>query len=112
MHYLNTVPLLSPLQTGLPMTAMAVVGAQFKLSSTDRQLLQSVYLPWALRAGLRSADLMCIRYEDHFGEELEELRRRWRISVAPTPPPHLAPNGQRAAGSGGGGGAGGGARPQ
>ncbi|KAG2490359.1 hypothetical protein HYH03_011161 [Edaphochlamys debaryana] len=77
-------------QTGLPMTGLAVVGAQYKLSPQDRELLQKHYLPWALRAGGRCHDLMSIYYEEHFGDDLEELRRRFRIIPAPPPPQHLA----------------------
>ena len=42
------------------------------------------FLPWAVRAAARAPDLMCIYYEQHFGEPLEELRLRWRIEVAPS----------------------------
>jgi hypothetical protein len=92
------------------MTAMAVVGGQLKLSPDDRQLLWGTYLPWATRTGLRCADLMCIYYEEHFEEDLEDLRRRWRIVPAPPPPQHLAPKG-RAATQGSTHMAGGGAAP-
>eukprot|EP00879_Flechtneria_rotunda_P021455 GHRR01022612.1.p1 GENE.GHRR01022612.1~~GHRR01022612.1.p1 ORF type:complete len:191 (+),score=51.50 GHRR01022612.1:603-1175(+) len=77
-------------QTGLPMAGMAVAGAQFRLSSEDRQLLWQIYMPWAVQTGLRCADLMCIYYEKHIEEDLEELRGRWRIMPAPQPPQHLA----------------------
>lgn len=85
------LPLLPLPQTGLPMAGMAVAGAQFKLSTQDRQLLWSTYLPWATQTGLRCADLMCIYYEKHFEEDLQELRARWRITPAPPVPVHLAP---------------------
>lgn len=78
-------------QTGLPMAGMAVAGAQFKLSTEDRQLLWQQYMPWAAQTGLRCADLMCIYYEKHFDEDLQELRARWRITPAPPVPEHLAP---------------------
>ena len=52
---------------------------------------EKVYLPWAARTGLRCADLMCVRYERHFDEPLEDLRRRLRIAPAPPPPVRLAP---------------------
>lgn len=71
------------------MTALAVMGAQFRLPAQDRRLLWEVYLPWAMQAGLRSADLMCLYYERHFHEDLEDLRARWRITAAPAPPGHL-----------------------
>ena len=53
------------LQTGLPMTAMSVAGAQFRLPAADREILTRTFLPWAARAGSRSADLMCLYYEEH-----------------------------------------------
>ena len=53
-------------QTGLPMTALSVVGAQWRLKPEDRRVLIREFLPWAVRAGARSADLMCLYYEEHF----------------------------------------------
>ncbi|KAF6264315.1 coenzyme Q biosynthesis protein Coq4-domain-containing protein [Scenedesmus sp. NREL 46B-D3] len=76
-------------QTGLPMAGMAVAGAQFKLSAEDRRLLWTTYMPWAAQAGLRSADLMCLYYEQHLQEDLQELRARWRITPAPQLPERL-----------------------
>mmetsp|Transcript_8693 Transcript_8693/g.15023 ORF Transcript_8693/g.15023 Transcript_8693/m.15023 type:complete len:240 (+) Transcript_8693:75-794(+) len=76
-------------QTGVPMTGLAVVGAQWRLKPEDRALLQSQYLPWALRAGNRCKDLMTVHYEKHFEDDLDELRRKLRIIPAPSPPPHL-----------------------
>jgi hypothetical protein len=45
---------------------------------------------------------MCIYYEQHFEEDLQELRARWRITPAPPVPEHLAAKGRAAqhAGSG------------
>ncbi|KAL4448904.1 hypothetical protein ABPG77_007621 [Micractinium sp. CCAP 211/92] len=73
-------------QTGLPMTGLAVLAGEWRLSSEDRALLNSQFLPWAVRAAARAPDLMCIYYEQHFGEPLEELRLLWRIEVAPSAP--------------------------
>jgi ubiquinone biosynthesis protein COQ4 len=92
--------------TGLPMAGLAVAGAQFRLSAADRSLLQRHYLPWALRAGRRCRPLMCIHYEAHLEEDLEELRGAWRIVPAPPPPPHLAFLGGRPKGVDGGAGSG------
>jgi len=52
-------------QTGMPMTGLAVMGAQFRLAPHDRVLLQQQFLPWALRAGNNCHDLMSIYYEHH-----------------------------------------------
>lgn len=53
------------LQTGMPMTGLAVLAGEWRLKPADRRVLNTVYLPWALRAGARAADLMCIYYEKH-----------------------------------------------
>lgn len=80
-------------QTGLPMTGLAVLAGEWRLKAEDRRLLNEQFLPWALHAGARAPDLMCIYYEKHFQESLEELRLRWRIEVAPS----VQQNMQRAA---------------
>ncbi|KAJ9520082.1 hypothetical protein QJQ45_030007 [Haematococcus lacustris] len=77
-------------QTGVPMTGLAVLGAQYRLKPADRQLLQETFLPWAVRAGTRSRDLMNIYYEENFQEDLEDMRRRYNILPAPPVPLHLA----------------------
>jgi ubiquinone biosynthesis protein COQ4 len=76
-------------QTGMPMTALAVLAGEWRLAPADRDLLNSQFLPWALRAGARAPDLMCIYYERHFEEPLEELRLRWRIETAPSAPQNM-----------------------
>ena len=50
----------------MPMTALSVVGASWRLKAADRARLATELLPWALHAGSRSADLMCLYYERHF----------------------------------------------
>ena len=54
------------LQTGMPMPALSVLGASWRLKASERSLLVGTYMPWALHAGSRSADLMCLYYERHF----------------------------------------------
>ena len=54
------------MQTGMPMTALSVLGGQFRLKAQTRAQLYQDFLPWAIRAGFRSADLMCLYYEKHF----------------------------------------------
>lgn len=98
----------------MPMTALSLLGGQFRLKAQARSQLYQDFLPWAVRAGFRSADLMCLYYEQHFEvchvglgymdrgltgclkafmvlsdsncylqDNLEDLRRQWRIEVAP-----------------------------
>lgn len=71
-------------QTGLPVAALSVLGAQWRLSPRDRQLLWKVHMPWALKAGAAAEDLMSLQYECHFQDDLTELRRSWNIVVAPS----------------------------
>jgi ubiquinone biosynthesis protein COQ4 len=73
-------------QTGLPSAGMAVLAAQLRLSAEDRAALWGTYVPWAARAGARCADLVAIYYERHFDEPLDDVRRRWRVEVAPQGP--------------------------
>jgi ubiquinone biosynthesis protein COQ4 len=68
------------------MTGLAVVAGEWRFAAADRALLNTRFLPWALRAGARAPDLMCIYYERHFDESLEELRLRWRLETAPAAP--------------------------
>eukprot|EP01025_Chloroclados_australasicus_P006656 TRINITY_DN12126_c0_g2_i1.p4 TRINITY_DN12126_c0_g2~~TRINITY_DN12126_c0_g2_i1.p4 ORF type:complete len:227 (+),score=20.60 TRINITY_DN12126_c0_g2_i1:204-884(+) len=70
-------------QTGMPMTGFAVLGAQFKLNRQQQQRLWGEYIPWAVRIGSSCEDLICIYYEQHLTENLEQLRKRWKIVPAP-----------------------------
>lgn len=65
------------LQTGMPMTALSVLGGQFRLKAQTRAELYQDFLPWALRASFRSADLMCLYYEMHF-----EVSRHHIVSMS------------------------------
>ncbi|PSC76530.1 ubiquinone biosynthesis [Micractinium conductrix] len=84
-------------QTGLPMTGLAVLAGEWRFTPEDRALLNREFLPWALRAGARAPDLMCIYYEKHWAESLEELRLRWRVEVAPAAPQNMQRQRQQAA---------------
>lgn len=48
------------------MAALSVAGAQWRLTPAERMQLNTQLLPWALRAGNLSTDLMCLYYEEHF----------------------------------------------
>ncbi|KAK6788525.1 hypothetical protein RDI58_012323 [Solanum bulbocastanum] len=70
----------------LPMCLMSVLGGTARFSDKQRSLFYQHYFPWAFRAGARSTDLMCVYYEKHFHEDLEDVRRKWGIIPAPPPP--------------------------
>ncbi|XP_078151020.1 coenzyme Q biosynthesis Coq4 family protein / ubiquinone biosynthesis Coq4 family protein [Carex rostrata] len=72
-------------QMFLPMCFMSVVGGSARFNERQRRLFFQHYFPWALRAGVKSTDLMSIYYEKHFSEDLEEVRRKWSIETCPDP---------------------------
>ncbi|CAM6127472.1 unnamed protein product [Calypogeia fissa] len=73
-------------QTGIPMCFLSVAGASWRLKPKQRNYLFTHYAPWALRAGISASDLMCIYYEQHLHEDLEEVRKSWGIIPAPPLP--------------------------
>lgn len=71
-------------QTGLPMCALAAIAGPMRIKHTRRaEVLTGIY-PWAVGAGMRAEDLMCIYYEKRFQEDLQDLRVEWRIAAAPS----------------------------
>ena len=73
-------------QMYLPMCLLSVIGGNARFTEKQRKLFFQHYFPWAIRAGMQSTDLMCVYYERHFHEDLEEVRRKWGIIPAPVPP--------------------------
>ncbi|CAA2997625.1 ubiquinone biosynthesis COQ4 homolog, mitochondrial [Olea europaea subsp. europaea] len=70
----------------LPMCALSVLGGTVRFTEKQRRLFYKHYFPWALQAGMRCSDLMCIYYERHFDEDLEDVRRKWGVIPAPHTP--------------------------
>ncbi|KAL3823989.1 hypothetical protein ACJIZ3_020018 [Penstemon smallii] len=77
-------------QMMLPMCALSVVGGTARFSERQRKLFYRHYFPWAVRAGMRCTDLMCVYYERHFDEDLEDVRRKWGIVPAPPPQSNIS----------------------
>lgn len=73
-------------QMYLPMCLLSVVGGTTRFNEKQRAVFFRHYFPWAAQAGVRCTDLMCLYYERHFHEDLEDVRRRWGITPAPTVP--------------------------
>ena len=63
------------------MPALSVLGASWRLKPEERSLLLGTYVPWALHAGSRSADLMCLYYERHFEVQTGRLPH-WLLMLA------------------------------
>ncbi|EED88476.1 predicted protein, partial [Thalassiosira pseudonana CCMP1335] len=76
------------MQTGLPLAALSATGGAFGasgLSEEEREILWSVYFPWAIRVGqnMKGNALMCVYYEEEFETDLGVLRDRIGIEPAP-----------------------------
>ncbi|XP_076902691.1 ubiquinone biosynthesis protein COQ4 homolog, mitochondrial-like [Bidens hawaiensis] len=72
----------------LPVCFLSVTGGTTRFCEKQRSLFYKHYFPWAVRAGMNATDLMCVYYEKHFYEDLEEVRRKWVIIPAPDPSIH------------------------
>jgi ubiquinone biosynthesis protein COQ4 len=71
-------------QTGLPLAALSSSVGSLRLDSDEREILVSVYLPWALEASNSLAtNLMNVYYEKEFETPLAELRQRLQLPQAP-----------------------------
>lgn len=66
-------------QTGLPVAVMSALVGPLRLSSGNRQVLRRDLIPWAVSCGTNAEDLLAIRYEDYLEDDVEQLRKRWRI---------------------------------
>ncbi|XVF43252.1 hypothetical protein PTKIN_Ptkin02bG0025100 [Pterospermum kingtungense] len=73
-------------QMYLPMCFLSVIGGTVRFNEKQRTLFFQHYFPWAVKASLQCTDLMCIYYEQHFHEDLDDVRRKWGIITAPTVP--------------------------
>ena len=79
------------LQTGLPLAALSATGGAIgvtsgHLSEKEKEVLWSVYFPWAIRVGseMKESTLMCVYYEEELETELSVLRERMGVEVAPS----------------------------
>ena len=71
--------------TGLPMAMLSGLGGPLRMKAPQMARAYTVYAPWAIRAGTRCADLMCIYYEERLNEDLDALREELCIEPAPWP---------------------------
>ncbi|EHA8591874.1 putative Ubiquinone biosynthesis protein COQ4, mitochondrial [Cocos nucifera] len=69
----------------LPMCLMSVFGGSARFSEKQRARFFQHYFPWAMQAGVRCTDLMCVYYEKHFDEDLDNVRNKWGIIPCPDP---------------------------
>ncbi|KAK3298348.1 coenzyme Q biosynthesis protein Coq4-domain-containing protein [Chaetomium fimeti] len=70
--------------TLLPMTGLSVFAAA-TLKRSERKRFGDIYLPWALRNGLRAAEVINVYWEEQLERDVGELRRELGVE----PPPDL-----------------------
>jgi len=70
--------------TLLPMTGLSVFAAA-TLKKSERKRFGAIYLPWAVRNGLRSKEVINVYWEEELERDVEDLRRQLGVE----PPPDL-----------------------
>ncbi|KAK6358861.1 Ubiquinone biosynthesis protein [Orbilia brochopaga] len=68
--------------TGLPMTGLSVFSA-LTVKAEERERLVGVYLPWAVRNGMKSESLLNVYWEEELETDVGEMRARLGIEVPP-----------------------------
>ena len=71
-------------QTDLPMCWLGGLFGPVRLKTKRaREFYVREGLRWALRTGHEAEDLLCVYYERHFEEDIDELRARLRVPPLP-----------------------------
>lgn len=68
--------------TGLPMTGLSMFAA-LTLKRGERRRFRKTYLPWALRNGWRSDEVINVYWEEELETDVEELRVRLGVERPP-----------------------------
>lgn len=68
--------------TLLPMTALSLA-AVLKLKPAERHRFWNIYLPWALKNGLKSKDLINVYWEEELERDVDDLRAELGIERPP-----------------------------
>ena len=70
------------LNTLLPMPGLSVLAA-VRLKPAERERFLALYLPWAIRSGLASEELINVYWEEVFEEDVNKLREKLGIEAPP-----------------------------
>ncbi|CRG82955.1 Ubiquinone biosynthesis protein coq4, mitochondrial [Talaromyces islandicus] len=70
------------LNTVLPMTALSLA-AMVRLKPAERERLFALHLPWAVRSGLGSEELINVYWEEQLERNVDELRAELNIETPP-----------------------------
>lgn len=68
--------------TLLPMTGLSVFAAG-TMKKSERARFWDIYLPWAVRNGLRSKEVINVYWEEELERDVEDLRRELGIETPP-----------------------------
>lgn len=68
--------------TLLPMTGLSML-AVGTMKAQERSRFWSIYLPWALRNGVRSSEVINVYWEEELESDVDELRARLGIEQPP-----------------------------
>lgn len=68
--------------TVLPMTALSLV-AYVRLKPEERKRFRDVYLPWALKNGLKADEVINVYWEEELETDVDVLRQRLGIETPP-----------------------------
>ena len=70
--------------TGLPVAAFSALFGPLRLSSKQRRRLYDAHVPWATTQGRAcTQSLLAVYYEKCFEEDIDQLRKRLGVTVAP-----------------------------
>eukprot|EP01083_Nonionella_stella_P059696 156214_1 len=69
--------------TGIPVAALASVFGPIRISMKDKAFLANEAVPWAWKCSNECVDLLSFRYDEHFDVNLDDLRRKLRITPFP-----------------------------
>jgi len=78
------------MQTGLPVAALSVTVGSLRLNAEERQIVNGLYLPWAVRVSSKATFLMNVYYEKEFETSIDDLRKRVGVDIAPKHPPQYS----------------------
>jgi len=67
----------------LPVAALSALFAPVKLPSSARERLREIYIPWAVRNGLKAKSLIGVYWEEELETSADELRARLGIERPP-----------------------------
>lgn len=70
------------LNTLLPMPGLSVLAA-IRLKPAERERFLALYLPWAIRSGLASQEIINVYWEEAFEKDVHELRKELCIEAPP-----------------------------